>query len=36
MTGFYIPLGAIVLFAVAIAVWDVVAEKRNRRNPGRR
>jgi hypothetical protein len=36
MTGFYIPLGAIVLFAVIVAVWDLIAERHNRRHPRRR
>jgi hypothetical protein len=36
MTGIYIMLSGMVLFATIVGIWDLVAERRNRRGATRR
>jgi len=36
MTGIYIMLGTMVLFATVVGVWDLIAQRRNRRDLTRR
>jgi hypothetical protein len=36
MTGIYIMLSGMVLFATIVGIWDLVAERRNRHGATRR
>jgi hypothetical protein len=36
MTGIYIMLGGMVLFATIVGVWDLIGQRRSRRDVTRR